>query len=106
MTRSHLLSLAAVCVGLSACATHTPGPERVVYHDVVKTVPVTCVPSRVGPTPSGLETPASLAAISDGPTRYARMAADWFARVARMDETEPTVEGCRTAPSPRPPAPS
>lgn len=58
-------------------------------------VAVSCVPEEVGLTPAGLETRETLAAVTDGPKRYTRLAADWARRVARMAETEAVVNGCR-----------
>lgn len=87
-------------LGLVACSPG-PRPEKVVYQTVNVKVPVSCVPAAVGTAPAGLETRESLAAIPEGPKRYARMTADWFARVARMDITEAVVAGCkRVAPPP------
>lgn len=96
MKKLALLALLA----LTACAG-SERPARVVYQTVKVPVPVSCVPRTLSPAPAGLQTPQSLAAIPDGPERYVRLAADWFARVARMTETEAVVAGCqRAAPPP------
>lgn len=97
MPRPAIMSLALL--GLAGCAPG-PRPERVVYQTVTVPRPVSCVPSVLGPAPANLETRQTLAAVPEGPDRYARLLSDWFARAARMEETEPVVAGCEKAASP------
>lgn len=86
-------------LSLAACASKPlPGPTQ--YVAVDRPHAVSCVPTQLPPAPSELETKESLLAIPDGPVRYARMAADWFARVARMKDTEPVVAACQRAAPP------
>jgi hypothetical protein len=84
-------------LGLGACAHNTKEPFTV-YQEVDKAVATSCVPAGLGPLPAGLLTREQLSAITDGPSRYVALAADWMARVARMEETEGVVAGCRKAP--------
>ncbi len=88
-------ALGAAAAAVTACAGHAPAPD-VRYQPVPTPVAVSCVPGALGPSPTGLETKESLAAVPDGPRRYMRLYADWLARVARMTETEPVVQRCRT----------
>jgi hypothetical protein len=66
-----------------------------VYQTVEKPVPVACVPTGLRPKPEGFLT-RDQAAKMDGPTRYAAIVADWLSRTARMNDTEPVIQGCRT----------
>jgi hypothetical protein len=85
-------ALAALII--SGCASQAPGPTQ--YTRVNVEVPVSCVPAAFPKDAAHHPTPAELAAM-DGPTRYARLLADWAARVSRMSDDEAVVEGCRVA---------
>ncbi len=90
------IGAATACLMLVGCATPS-GPPREVYTSVNKEVPVSCVPDTLGTAPVGLMTPAQIAAIPDGPTRYVALAHDWFLRVARMNDTEAVITACQAA---------
>lgn len=90
------LTLGVAAILMVGCAG-TPGPAHEVYTTVKVEVPVSCVPAALPAQPVGFLTPAQLASIPDGPSRYVAMTEDWLLRVARMNETEPVIRGCQTA---------
>lgn len=90
------VALVAASIMMVGCA-NAPAPAHEVYTSVKTVVPVSCVPDALGAAPSGLLTPARLAAIPDGPSRYVAMTEDWLLRVARMNDTEPVITACKTA---------
>jgi hypothetical protein len=80
---------------LTACAGPQKPETHVVYQTVDRPVPVSCVPSGLKPKPEGLLT-REQAEQMDGPQRYVAIVADWALRVARMNDTEPVIEACRS----------
>lgn len=81
---------------LVGCSTPS-GPPHEVYTEVKTAVAVSCVPRTLSAPPTGLLSPAQLATIPDGPSRYVALAEDWLRRVARMNDTEPVVRACQQA---------
>lgn len=89
------LHVLATCSILAACGT-TKAPEPVIRTIEVKVpVPVTCVPSNLGPAPTYPDTDHALRAAPSAPERYQLLAAGRLLRIQRQSETEPVIAGCR-----------
>lgn len=85
---------------LTAACAHDPAPDRLI--DVVEvSVPtaVSCVPENLPPKPVFEVTRDLLRAAPDAAARYVLAIVGMEERDARLNEVEPTIEGCRAASS-------
>jgi hypothetical protein len=87
------LHILATCSLLSACAT-SPAP-RIVYQQVPVEVAGHCIPKELPGLPSDATIPESLAALADGPTRYARLAAAYLTLYGWSLQAAPVIVACR-----------
>lgn len=78
---------------LTACAGKSEPVIRTV--EVLKPVPVACVPKDLPAEPSFPDDDASLKAAPDAAARYGLIAAGRVLRIQRAAEVEPVVRGCR-----------
>jgi len=81
-------------MALGACSTPVP---RTVLTPIETYIPVSrsCLPSNVQPAPTYPDTDAALRAAPDGAVRYQLEHAGRKLRIARLNELEPIVAGCK-----------
>jgi hypothetical protein len=91
MRLRHIAFAGVTIAALTACATRPAVPT---YVQVPVAVAGSCIPKELPQAPA-VETPAQLAAITDGPTRYVHTAAAYLALFARSLQAEPVLTACR-----------
>lgn len=89
-----VMSLAALCLTLTACQSVRPEP-RVEIQRVLVPTPIACVPEALGGPPAYPDDDDALRAAVDGAARYALVSAGRLLRMARQAETESVIQGCR-----------
>ncbi len=89
-----VMSLAALCLTLTACQSVRPEP-RVEIQRVLVPTPIACVPEALGGPPVYPDEDSALRAAVDGAARYALIAAGRLLRMARQAETESVIVSCR-----------
>jgi hypothetical protein len=86
----------ALLILLAACGADTPPPEpRVVTVEVKVPVKQPCVPVELEDAPVFPDTDEALRKASDAAERYQLMGAGRPLRIARLNELEAVVKGCR-----------
>lgn len=92
-----LIAAAAACAALSACAsTGSRPPEPLVITKEIKVpVAVSCVPAKLGPPPAYVDSDQALRSAAGAEDRYQLLYAGRKQRVARADEVESVIAGCR-----------
>lgn len=80
---------------LIGCATAPP--EKTVYQTVNHPVAVSCVPAGTATAAPKVHTPAQLAQVPDGPTRYILTAADYQALYGWSLGAAPVLAACAAA---------
>ena len=94
-----VMSLAALCLTLTACQSVRPEP-RVEIQRVLVPTPIACVPEALGGPPVYPDETEALRSAPDGATRYQLMAAGRELRRQRLNEVEPVIRACQRTDAP------
>jgi hypothetical protein len=84
---------------LAGCGTTGSRAPQIQTVQIDVPVPVSCVPADLPPAPDYPDTRQTLMS-TDGPGRYAKLAAGWALRDARLGALEAVVTACRKAAPP------
>jgi hypothetical protein len=87
---------------LAGCGTPQPTEPTIVTHDVNMPVSVACVPDNLGEIPNYVDADAALKSAPDAAARYQLLGVGRGQRIARLNELEIVIEGCRKSATSKP----